>query len=636
VKFESTSRVLRALALAALGALGVGALCTGTVSCSPGPAPAPAIPRVRDEGLEAALRSVLSEKVGAVERAPRDADAWGALAIVYDAHDYRDEALACYRRAEALAPKEPRWSYHYGVAATTLDQADALAAFDRAEARGSEHPPLFVRRGLGHLLVGEVEAARADLARATKLDPKLAAAWLARARAAFADDDVDDAAKALDHAAKIGTRSGEIHGLFAELHRRRGEAEAAAATLERVTDVAAREPLPDAIRAAVEEAGVTIVWTQRRAKARLDAGDAEGALAAWRRAEERAPADPAVRLGVSDLLLRLRRNEDAEAHLIRTRELLRAASAAASDPAQGELTALLAQVELQQGIAALALQQDSAAATHFTAALEHDPEAHVARGNLGVIRLRQGRTEEGLQLLRQVSKELGAESPVRINLLSAVIDAGLWAEAETLVAELQASGEEDPFVLFLEGRVHVAQGHLPEAAAAFERVAALQPLHESAPVNAARVYRMLGDEARAAAVLRAALERQPDSLLLHQRLAWLLATAEDQNVVDGAEATRLAKLVLGASPEHPEFLSLAAAAFASVGEYPAAVTHEELAIETLAGVEDELAPARRPELLAAMRERLHEYRAGRRWREPLPKQPETRGTGPEVPNPTQK
>jgi tetratricopeptide (TPR) repeat protein len=274
-----------------------------------------------------------------------------------------------------------------------------------------------------------------------------------------------------------------------------------------------------------------------------------------------------------------------------------------------------AELELQRGLAVLELGRLGEAAEHFEAALALDPTLEVARGHLGLVRLREGRSPLGLQLLRQACAGLGPGNSALQSLLTAILDAGLWNEAETLVVELLRATPDDPLLLFVRGRAHAGQKRFPEAARDFARVAELSPQHESAPVNEARAYLAMGDEEHAAATLRAAHERMPESRLVMQRLAWVLATANDDAVADGYLAKELALRVLAAAPKSPEYLTLAAAALAAAGEFTPAVVHEELALKFLADLSPELAPPHRAELTAAMQVRLAEYRAYRRWRE---------------------
>jgi len=562
------------------------------------------VPAVALETFEPPLRARLDACVAAVRAAPNDAAAWGQLGMVYDAHDLAAEALQCYERAAALAPAAPRWPYLAATVLDTTDKAGARRQYDAAEARGSQHPPLFVRRGLGMLQAGELDGARADLQRATELDPGLAAAWLGLARVALASDDLAAARTALIRAEALALTTGEVHGLWAELLRREGAVDEAQRRMARVSDSGARELLPDSERMAVGDEGVTLAWTRRRAAAATARGDVASALAVWQAAERSAPDDVATRLGVSDLLQRLGRLDEAEAHLTGTEELLARGAAP---------KALAAEAALQRGLTELARGRTEAAAARFASASELDPSSHVARANLGLARVLSGDVEAGVDLVLAATTASGSGSRVRERTLDTLAAARRWPELQALTERLLERTPDDAYLQHTLGLAHAGRGEFDAAVAAFRRAAALAPELESAPLNEARAHLNLGAEAAAATALRSARERLPESRVLAQRLAWLLATAADPAVVDGAAAVLLARQVLAAAPKSPEYLELAAAAFAAAGEQVPAVTHQELALEFLAAIPEHLAPPKREALAELMRRRLAEYRAGRRW-----------------------
>src|SRR5262245_36095590 len=65
-------------------------------------------------GAEAPVRAKIERLHDAVERAPRDGEAWGRLGMALDAHDLYDQAKIAYRRASALDGADFRWAYHLG------------------------------------------------------------------------------------------------------------------------------------------------------------------------------------------------------------------------------------------------------------------------------------------------------------------------------------------------------------------------------------------------------------------------------------------------------------------------------------------------------------------------------------------
>src|SRR5712692_10313212 len=56
-------------------------------------------------------RKVVEDKRQAVLAARRSGKAWGELGMAFHAHDAAAEAVACYRRAMDLDPKDARWPF---------------------------------------------------------------------------------------------------------------------------------------------------------------------------------------------------------------------------------------------------------------------------------------------------------------------------------------------------------------------------------------------------------------------------------------------------------------------------------------------------------------------------------------------
>jgi tetratricopeptide (TPR) repeat protein len=98
-------RTVRLAALLAVAAgLGYYLWASRGASGSP-PPPVPA------EVTDPPARGVIESKRRAVLAAPRSGTAWGELAMAFDAHDRSAEAVACYRRAMDLDPKDARWPF---------------------------------------------------------------------------------------------------------------------------------------------------------------------------------------------------------------------------------------------------------------------------------------------------------------------------------------------------------------------------------------------------------------------------------------------------------------------------------------------------------------------------------------------
>ena len=70
----------------------------------------------------------------------RSAAAWGRLGKILLAHEFSDEARACFAQAEALDPAEPRWPYHQGTILSQGEPDAAIPKLQRAVERCGNDP----------------------------------------------------------------------------------------------------------------------------------------------------------------------------------------------------------------------------------------------------------------------------------------------------------------------------------------------------------------------------------------------------------------------------------------------------------------------------------------------------------------
>jgi tetratricopeptide (TPR) repeat protein len=132
------------------------------------------------------------------------------------------------------------------------------------------------------------------------------------------------------------------------------------------------------------------------------------------------------------------------------------------------------------------------------------------------------------------------------------------------------------------------------------------------PLIHTKVAMWLTERARTAEAIahyRLALAGAPDSVLVLNNLAWLLATAPDAADRNGAEAVALAERACAlATSEVPLLVGTLAAAYAEAGRFKEAIETGQRAVALAQTAAD-------PELAQRNRELLELYRAGRPYRE---------------------
>lgn len=137
------------------------------------------------DGADPAVRRAIEERLDAVRKTPRSADAWGILAIVLD-NNHFEQGVQCFEQAERLDPANPRWPHHQGVAYLRSNPDAALPKFQRA-AQLSEDPlsPSRLRLADLYLQLGRFDEARAEFEILLDADGKHARAHLGLARLDF-------------------------------------------------------------------------------------------------------------------------------------------------------------------------------------------------------------------------------------------------------------------------------------------------------------------------------------------------------------------------------------------------------------------------------------------------------------------
>jgi tetratricopeptide (TPR) repeat protein len=197
--------------------------------------PTAAPPPLPADLQDAEVREALDRARQAVLDRPRDARAWGHLAMTLEAHHYEPEADRCFAEADRLDPADVRWPYFRGLYALKYDPDSAPAFLRRAAAlRSSPGYRTAVRLRLAEALLE-----RGDLDEAEALFRE---EWLpeeGNPRAAFglgliaaARGDGAAAEKFLTAARDSPTARRAATAQLAALARARGD-DAAAARLER-------------------------------------------------------------------------------------------------------------------------------------------------------------------------------------------------------------------------------------------------------------------------------------------------------------------------------------------------------------------------------------------------------------------
>jgi tetratricopeptide (TPR) repeat protein len=301
------------------------------------------------------------------------------------------------------------------------------------------------------------------------------------------------------------------------------------------------------------------------------------------------------------------------------------------------------QAQANLGSALLAAGDLDAARKHSAAAVQINPHFFVARLNLATVLLQQGdlrgaaqnarmalannpKLAESQVVLAEVARQEGRPREARAWLeraLAAKPPLAGRADLQIALGDVAADlGEHDAAVAHYDkamgiepdtfstvacqriGAARIRQGRIEDAIGAYERAVVIDRTDP-------RSHALLGDALVAAGRVREAvasyqqgLRLDPESHVVANNLAWILATSKDLAVRDGAQAVVIAERAVNATrmPSYQQLDTLAAA-LAAAGRF------EEAAATAQSALESALANSQDPDA-QQIRARLARYRGG--------------------------
>jgi predicted Zn-dependent protease len=375
------------------------------------------------------------------------------LAAVLDANELDEPAEEAWGRVVALDPARAAGWYHLARVRERRGRIDgALAALERVRALEPGYAPAHLRAGRLLVESGRLEEAAAPLARALELDPTAPAVALTLARLELLRGSPEAAIARLEPLRARLPREPYVNGLLARAWSARGDA-ARAGTYLRAEELAGPPSVRDPWQTDVQRRAVGLRIRIERSKARLAAGDAEGA---WQELEPLAgrARELPVLYAQCQVLLALGRAEEVLERLERDGQAFRESS-------------LLTLSRVQ---ALRALGQDARALTELEAELARNPAHPDAHALHGELLFELERHPEAVAAL-EAALARGADSLALVLLLARARAAS--GDLAGGVRELEAAARSFPHApkpwayrseyLALEGRSEEARTSLEEA-----------------------------------------------------------------------------------------------------------------------------------------------------------------------------
>jgi tetratricopeptide (TPR) repeat protein len=247
--------------------------------------------------------------------------------------------------------------------------------------------------------------------------------------------------------------------------------------------------------------------------------------------------------------------------------------------------------------------------TLWSHTLECTRDNSIAHNNLGLVSLDQGRPTEATAHFREALRINPIDGKAYYNLGLVLCQQGHTEEA---AAEFRKAIELNP----TDGKAHnnlgvvlCQQGRMEQGIAEFRAALEIEPDDAEADKNLGNAVFRRGSAAEAIGYEQKALELQPADASAQNDLAWMLATAPQPSLRDGARAVKLAMQACRSSGgNNPLTLRTLAAAYAEAGQFPDAVQTAQRALQ--------LAQAQsNTNLAGTLLRELKLYEAGRRIEE---------------------
>ena len=505
------------------------------------------------EARRAGLDALLADEAAT---AVSQAQAFGELGRLYQAHRLLEAAHACYREAHALDPEFFTWAYYLGVlAAGSGDVEGAATAFGHALDLRSDDAPTLIRLADLELEQGRIEQAELLYERAAALDDSAASAYglgrVAEERAEYAV-----AIEYFERALALQPGATVIHYHLGQAYREQSRFDAAEQALDRsgTARVAMADPLMHELTTLA--IGASPHLTRGNAAARE--GRLAEAEAAYRQAVAADATNPRAHQSLATVLVRRGNPEAALEHF---------GVAVRLEPEN-------ARAHSDLGVLLGELGRNDRALENLGRALKLEPELVEARLSLGNVQARLGRFDDAEATYRRVLESDTGNGDARLGLGAVLAQAGDFEQA---AVELQEALRHEPGderasrVHFGLAEALVRTGRIEEALPHYTRVREIEPAQGLAWLREATVLMGLERFADAKGVLEARLGVDSTDDRAAQSLARLLAGAPDPSLRDGPRALAIAGALLEADNAAPK-AETAAMALAEAGRFDEAIS----------------------------------------------------------------
>jgi tetratricopeptide (TPR) repeat protein len=216
----------------------------------------------------------------------------------------------------------------------------------------------------------------------------------------------------------------------------------------------------------------------------------------------------------------------------------------------------------------------------YNLALKSDPKYAHAYNNLGLALAIQGKVDDAIGEFQKAIELDGEYAAAEGNLGHALEEKDRFDEAIEHLMRALTIGPDSAEIEKNLGLALAEKGKVDDSIPHFQRAIALSSRMAEAHAYLGTAMVIKGNRTEARAEWREALQSEPNNVRVLNDLSWLLSTAPEPALRNGAEAVRLASRGVELTHQQdPMLLGTLAAAFAEAGDFSQAVSTEQRAAE---------------------------------------------------------
>jgi tetratricopeptide (TPR) repeat protein len=260
------------------------------------------------------------------------------------------------------------------------------------------------------------------------------------------------------------------------------------------------------------------------------------------------------------------------------------------------------------GNALLDLGRTDEAAAQYREAVRINPSDPDARANLAQVMFKQGDAGEAIAQYQEALRIDPSSTTIRVHYGMDLFRLRRVEEAADQFRQALRIDPDDANAHVCLGNVLLSQGQPEQAIGEYSTALRIDPAEGLAAANLGHALLVLLQQGRAGEAIadgEKALALQPGDSGIQNALAWLLATAPQAALRDGARAVQLATQAAGSSGgKDPVTLRTLAAAYAEAGQFSDAIRSAQSALQLARGQSNN-------NLVNALSRELELYSAGR-------------------------